>query len=123
NLVYYARLLKAHPQTFAAGKAVCCEMPANLEGPTRGWALIIGGGRGHRGRGTPDEPATTLESGGEPGPGPAARPGRRLPEVGPQDHSSKGLLMALNVGSLRCRSLSGVRGRPDVSRTWRKRRS
>ena len=34
NLVYYARLLKAHPQTFAAGKAVCCEMHANLEVPT-----------------------------------------------------------------------------------------
>src|SRR5215472_4341569 len=34
NLVFYARLLKAHPQTFAAGKAVCCEMRANLEVPT-----------------------------------------------------------------------------------------
>ena len=34
NLVYYARLLKAHPQTFAAGKAVCCEVHANLEVPT-----------------------------------------------------------------------------------------
>ena len=34
NLVYYARLLKAHPQTFIAGKAVCCEMHANLAAPT-----------------------------------------------------------------------------------------
>jgi multimeric flavodoxin WrbA len=33
NLVYYARLLKAHPQTLAAGKATCCEMHANLETP------------------------------------------------------------------------------------------
>jgi multimeric flavodoxin WrbA len=32
NLVYYARLLKAHPQTLA-GKAICCEMHANLEAP------------------------------------------------------------------------------------------
>lgn len=33
NLVYYARLLQAHPQTFAPGKATCCEMHANLEAP------------------------------------------------------------------------------------------
>jgi multimeric flavodoxin WrbA len=33
NLVYYARLLKAHPQTLVAGKATCCEMHANLETP------------------------------------------------------------------------------------------
>ena len=31
NLVYYARLLKAHPQKPIAGKATCCEMHANLE--------------------------------------------------------------------------------------------
>ena len=34
NLVYYASLLKAHPQKFVAGKAVCCEVHANLEVPT-----------------------------------------------------------------------------------------
>jgi multimeric flavodoxin WrbA len=33
NLVYYARLLKAHPQTFVAGKATCCGMHADLEAP------------------------------------------------------------------------------------------
>ena len=33
NLVYYARLLKANPQTSVAGKATCCEMHANLEAP------------------------------------------------------------------------------------------
>jgi multimeric flavodoxin WrbA len=33
NLVYYARLLNAHPQTFVAGKATCCEMHANLDAP------------------------------------------------------------------------------------------
>ena len=33
NLVYYARLLKAHPQTLVAGKATCCEMHANLAAP------------------------------------------------------------------------------------------
>jgi multimeric flavodoxin WrbA len=33
NLVYYARLLKAHPQTLVAGKATCCEMHANLDTP------------------------------------------------------------------------------------------
>jgi len=33
NLVYYARLLKAHPQTLVSGKAICCEMHANLEAP------------------------------------------------------------------------------------------
>jgi len=32
NLVYYARLLKAHPQTLA-GKAICCDKHANLEAP------------------------------------------------------------------------------------------
>src|SRR5262245_26396724 len=31
NLVYYARLLKAHPQTLVAGKATCCEMHASLD--------------------------------------------------------------------------------------------
>jgi multimeric flavodoxin WrbA len=34
NLVYYARLLKAHPQTSIAGKATCCEMHAHLDAPT-----------------------------------------------------------------------------------------
>jgi multimeric flavodoxin WrbA len=34
NLVYYARLLKAHPQTLLPGKATCCEMHANLDAPT-----------------------------------------------------------------------------------------
>ena len=33
NLVFYARLLKAHPQSFVAGKATCCEMHANLDAP------------------------------------------------------------------------------------------
>src|SRR5262245_14022573 len=33
SLVYHARLLKAHPQTFPAGKAMCCEMHANLDAP------------------------------------------------------------------------------------------
>jgi multimeric flavodoxin WrbA len=33
NLVYYARLLKTHPQTLIAGKATCCEMHANLDAP------------------------------------------------------------------------------------------
>jgi multimeric flavodoxin WrbA len=33
NLVYYSRLLKAHPQTFVAGKATCCPMHANLDAP------------------------------------------------------------------------------------------
>ena len=32
NLVYYARLLKAHPQALA-GKATCCEMHAHLDAP------------------------------------------------------------------------------------------
>ena len=36
NLVYYARLLKAHPQTPLPGKAVCCEAHAGLEAPVRG---------------------------------------------------------------------------------------
>jgi multimeric flavodoxin WrbA len=33
NLVYYARLLKAHPQTLVGGKATCCQMHANLDAP------------------------------------------------------------------------------------------
>jgi multimeric flavodoxin WrbA len=33
NLVYYARLLKAYPQTPVAGKATCCEMHATLDAP------------------------------------------------------------------------------------------
>jgi multimeric flavodoxin WrbA len=33
NLVYYARLLKAHPQTLIPGKAACCAMHANLDAP------------------------------------------------------------------------------------------
>jgi multimeric flavodoxin WrbA len=33
NLVYYARLLKAHPQSFVAGKATCCALHANLDAP------------------------------------------------------------------------------------------
>ena len=33
NLVYYARLLKAHPQTLIAGKATCCAMHADLDAP------------------------------------------------------------------------------------------
>jgi multimeric flavodoxin WrbA len=33
NLVYYARLLNATPQTFVAGKATCCEMHAHLDAP------------------------------------------------------------------------------------------
>src|SRR5215470_14377310 len=33
NLVYYARLLKAHPQTLVAGKATCCAMHAGLDAP------------------------------------------------------------------------------------------
>jgi multimeric flavodoxin WrbA len=33
NLVYYARLLKAHPQTFVAGKATCCQIHADLDAP------------------------------------------------------------------------------------------
>jgi multimeric flavodoxin WrbA len=33
NLVYYAKLLKAHPQTFIAGKATCCAMHADLDAP------------------------------------------------------------------------------------------
>ena len=34
NLVYYARLLKAHPQQFLTGKATCCQMHANLDAPS-----------------------------------------------------------------------------------------
>src|SRR5262245_5007536 len=33
NLVYYAGLLKAHPQQFVKGKATCCDMHANLDAP------------------------------------------------------------------------------------------
>src|SRR6516165_623404 len=33
NLVYYARLLKAHPQTLVAGKATCCAGHASLDAP------------------------------------------------------------------------------------------
>jgi multimeric flavodoxin WrbA len=33
NLVYHARLLKAHPQELVAGKATCCEKHANLDAP------------------------------------------------------------------------------------------
>ena len=33
NLVFYARLLKGHPQTFIAGKATCCQMHASLDAP------------------------------------------------------------------------------------------
>jgi multimeric flavodoxin WrbA len=33
NLVYYARLLKAHPQTPLPGKADCCQVHAHLDAP------------------------------------------------------------------------------------------
>jgi hypothetical protein len=33
NLVYHARLLKAHPQAFEPGHATCCERHAGLEAP------------------------------------------------------------------------------------------
>jgi multimeric flavodoxin WrbA len=33
NLVFYARLLKAHPQTFVGGKATCCEIHADMDAP------------------------------------------------------------------------------------------
>ena len=33
NLVYYAKLLKVHPQALVAGKATCCEMHAHLDAP------------------------------------------------------------------------------------------
>ena len=33
NLIFYARLLKAHPQTLIAGKATCCGMHAGLDAP------------------------------------------------------------------------------------------
>jgi multimeric flavodoxin WrbA len=33
NLIFYSRLLKAHPQTFVPGKAICCEMHAHLDAP------------------------------------------------------------------------------------------
>jgi hypothetical protein len=43
NLVYHARLLKEHPQTFVPGKAICCEMHAGLDAPveegTRGISI------------------------------------------------------------------------------------
>jgi multimeric flavodoxin WrbA len=34
NLVYYARLLKAHPQTLIPGKATCCTKHKDLEAPS-----------------------------------------------------------------------------------------
>jgi hypothetical protein len=37
-------------------------------------------------------------------------------------HSRECRVLALSVGSLRCRNLSGVGGRPDLLRTSRKRR-
>jgi len=33
NLIFYARLLKAHPQTLIAGKATCCGLHAGLDAP------------------------------------------------------------------------------------------
>jgi multimeric flavodoxin WrbA len=33
NLIYYARLLKTHPQTSVQGKAVCCEAHSTLDAP------------------------------------------------------------------------------------------
>jgi len=33
NLIYYARLLKMHPQTLVPGKAVCCKKHASLDAP------------------------------------------------------------------------------------------
>jgi multimeric flavodoxin WrbA len=33
SLIFYSRLLKAHPQTLAPGKAICCEMHAHLDAP------------------------------------------------------------------------------------------
>jgi hypothetical protein len=33
NLIFYARLLKAHPQTLIAGKANCCGVHAGLDAP------------------------------------------------------------------------------------------
>jgi multimeric flavodoxin WrbA len=33
NLVYFARLLKAHPQSLLAGKATCCGKHAHLDAP------------------------------------------------------------------------------------------
>jgi len=33
NLIFYARLLKTHPQTLIAGKATCCEKHASLDAP------------------------------------------------------------------------------------------
>lgn len=33
NLVFYARLLKAHPQTLIPGKAKCCGLHADLDAP------------------------------------------------------------------------------------------
>jgi multimeric flavodoxin WrbA len=38
NLVYYAKLLKAHPQT-PVGHATCCEAHANLEASSQGAAV------------------------------------------------------------------------------------
>ena len=34
NLIYFARLLKAHPQTLVPGKATCCAVHANLDAPS-----------------------------------------------------------------------------------------
>ena len=33
NLIFYGRLLKAHPQTLIAGKATCCGVHAGLDAP------------------------------------------------------------------------------------------
>jgi multimeric flavodoxin WrbA len=33
NVVFYARMLKAHPQTLIPGKATCCAMHAHLDAP------------------------------------------------------------------------------------------
>jgi hypothetical protein len=33
NVVFYARLLKAHPQTLIPGRATCCAMHAHLDAP------------------------------------------------------------------------------------------
>ena len=33
NLVFYGRLLKAHPQTLIRGKADCCGIHAHLDAP------------------------------------------------------------------------------------------
>jgi len=33
NVIFYARLLKAPPQTLISGKATCCAMHAHLDAP------------------------------------------------------------------------------------------